>query len=205
MPVLIMDPWLQEDLIRKRQELGHDLYDEVWEGVYIMSPLADDEHQDLVSGTVYVLYEVVQRPGFGKVRPGVNLSEQEDNWKANYRVPDVAVFLKDTKARNCNTHWAGAADFLVEITSPYDRTHEKLPFYEKIGVREVLLIDRDPWRLELYRRNEEQQLTLVGTGTPDDSATLASEVVPLTFQLVAGEVRPRILIHLQTGDRQWTV
>ena len=40
-------------------------------------------------------------------------------------------------AENHDAFWTGAADFIIEITSPRDRTYEKIPFYSRIGVREV--------------------------------------------------------------------
>ena len=73
--------------------------------------------------------------------PGVNLSDRDEGWEQNFREPDVAVFLRDGKAINCGTHWQGAADFLVEIISPGERTREKIPFYSSLGVVE-LLVDR---------------------------------------------------------------
>ena len=45
MTALINDPKLEEKLIAKRQAAGADKFDEVWDGVYVMSPLANDEHQ----------------------------------------------------------------------------------------------------------------------------------------------------------------
>ena len=96
--------------------------------------------------------------------PGVNLSDRDKGWEQNYREPDVAVFLRDGKAINCGTHWRGAADFLVEIISPGERTREKIPFYSSLGVVELLIIDRDPWTLELYR-HQNGQLAKVGQST----------------------------------------
>ena len=40
MVALIQDPQLEQELIAKRRETGADRYDEVWEGVYVMSPTA---------------------------------------------------------------------------------------------------------------------------------------------------------------------
>ena len=37
------------------------------------------------------------------------------------------------------------------IVSRDDHSREKISFYEKVGVRELLIIDRDPWQLELFR------------------------------------------------------
>ena len=89
--------------------------------------------------SLFILREVIRRPRLGQVFPGVNLSDRDDDWKQNFREPDVAVFLRDGKAINHGTHWQGAADFLVEIISPGERTRDKIPFYSGIGVVELLI------------------------------------------------------------------
>ena len=129
-----------------------------------MTPLPNDEHQEFVFEFVSILQRshcvAAARPGF----PGVNLSDREEGWKENFREPDVAVFLRDTKAVNCGTHWRGAADFLVEIISPGERTRDKIPFYGSLGVVELLIVDRDPWTLELYRQ-QDGHLEKIGQST----------------------------------------
>ena len=47
MALLSIDPMELARLLRDRRECGGDRYDEVWDGVYVMSPLADNEHQQL--------------------------------------------------------------------------------------------------------------------------------------------------------------
>ena len=204
MATLITDPYLEEQIQAERQASGGHHHDEVWDGVYMMIPLPNDEHQDLVGELTAVLIEVIHRAGLGKVRPGVNLSDREEGWIKNYRAPDVAVFLMGGAANAFGTHWVGAADFLVEIVSPDDHSRKKLSFYGQIGVRELLLIDRDPWVIELHRLAE-GGLALAGTSTLADSAALVSEVLPLTFRLVPGDERPRIEVtHVESG-KQWQV
>ena len=93
---------------------------------------------------------------------------------------------------------------MVEIVSPGDRSLEKIPFYSRIGVQELLVIDRRPWRLELYRqqggRLEKVAQSILGA---DD--IVVSAVVPLRFRLVSGEPRPRIEVtHVETGNA-WTI
>jgi Uma2 family endonuclease len=39
---------------------------------------------------------------------------------------------------------------VVEIRSPSDETMEKLPFYARLGVPEVWIVERDTWQPELY-------------------------------------------------------
>jgi len=204
MAILVTDLSLQQRLIAERETCGADRYDEVWEGVYMMAPMPNDEHQQMVMLIASILQETVGWPGLGEVRPGVNLSGSEENWEHNYRVPDVAVFLRDGAAENCGTHWRGAADLLVEITSPGDRTREKISFCSRIGAVELLLVDRDAWAIELYQRREDQ-LQIVGRSDLNTPNALASATVPLTFQFVPGEVRPQIEVAHAESERRWLV
>ncbi len=144
MATFISDPELEKKLRAAREAMGSDRYDEVWEGVYMMAPMPDDEHQELVALLTSILVEVVRWPGLGEVRPGVNVSNQREDWKQDYRAPHVAVFLKEGHAENLGTHWFGGPDLAIEIVSPDDRSREKIDFYSGIGVRELLVIDRQP-------------------------------------------------------------
>jgi Uma2 family endonuclease len=206
MAMLILDKYVEEQLKAERKATGADCYDEVWEGVYHMSPLAGDEHQGIVSLLTTIFTVTVQWTGLGLVRAGVNVSDREEDWKFNYRIPDVAVFLAGTAARNCETHWVGGPDFAVEIASPGDETRDKLPFYGEAGVRELLLIDRDPWALELYR-NRDGRLVLEGTSCVSRGERLAFAVLPLSARLVAGEGggRHRIEVSQDEGAGSWLV
>jgi Uma2 family endonuclease len=199
MHLIVTDPRDQERLIAERQESGGDRFDEVWEGTYVMAPIANDEHQELQAKLIAVFQTVVGWSGEGLVRGGVNVSDRDEGWEHNYRCPDVVVFTKGTSARNCDTHWIGGPDFAVEILSPGDRTPEKLPFYASVNVRELLVIDRDPWAIELFRLLGGK---LASLGRP---ASLSSEVLPVTFRLIPGSPRPTIEVeHRETGQR-WSV
>jgi len=135
------------------------------------------------------------------VRPGVNISDRIDDWQGNYRVPDVAVFLNGGHAVNRGAFWYGGPDFAVEVISPDDRTREKLPFYEKVRVREVLLVNRQPWRLELFG-GQDDELVGGGQSTVENGATIVSNVLPFSFRLVSGEDRPQIeVIHTESNTR----
>jgi Uma2 family endonuclease len=202
MAIIVLDPYVEEQILALRVGTDGDQYDEVWEGVYIVTPLPSNEHQRLVHRLSMILGEVVEHQGLGGVFPGVNLSDRDKGWEHNFREPDVAVFLRGGRAIDCGTHWQGAADFLVEIISPGERTREKIPFYGSIGVVELLVIDRDPWTLELYR-HQNGQLEKVGQTTLAAPEILSSQTVGLTFQLLPGEPRPQIqVIHAGTG-RKW--
>jgi Uma2 family endonuclease len=198
-----MDRGLAEQLREKRRAAGSDRWDEVWEGTYMMAPLPNNEHQDIIGGLVEVLREVLPRQS-ATVLPGANVSDRESEWTQNYRCPDVVVYFTNTPAKNCGTHWCGGPDFAVEITSPDDQTRDKTPFYSKIGTRELLIIDRDPWSLELLRLSA-KKLKPVGVSTGKRAKTLQSRILPLSFRLIRGSHRPAIEVVRAADGKIWHV
>jgi Uma2 family endonuclease len=188
MAALILDKSLERRLIARRRRLGIDHWDEVWDGVYVMAPPADIEHFGVSGDLMTVLSVVVKWAGLGEVFSGVAVSDRKEDWKKNFRVPDVSVFINGNPAEDCETHWFGGPDLAVEIVSPNDRSRKKIPFYEKIGTRELLIVDRKPWQLSLYRLRH-SKLDEVGKSTLAEPMTLASEVVPLSFQLIESAER----------------
>jgi Uma2 family endonuclease len=202
MPTLVMDPRIEEELLENRRAWGGDKFDEVWDGVYVMSPLPNNEHQELLSklGTAFA-NAFANRPEV-RVFPGVNVSDRREGWEHNYRCPDVAIVLPDSRAIDCDTFFLGGPDFVVEIISDYDRSREKFEFYARIGVRELLLVDRNPWKLELYRLKG-AELVCAGAVEPASPSPLSSEVLLLTFRLLArATARPQIEIaNSATGER----
>jgi Uma2 family endonuclease len=206
MPTLVQNQELERMIIEDRRRRGVDGPDEVWDGVYLIMPNPNDEHQQLSMYLLMWLCQLIEMKGLGQVRPGVNVSDRILEWEHNYRCPDVAVFLNDSSAECHDTFWYGGPDFAIEIVSPNDRTRDKLEFYASVNTRELLVIDRDPWSLELYRLHEgEMQLT--GRCTPDAPEPLASEVLPLTWNLTApadAQGRPRIQLRHADG-RNWVI
>jgi Uma2 family endonuclease len=204
LPLLIPDINVSASMIEDRRARGIDHHDEVWEGVYVISPLANNEHQRLTTLLAAIFVEVIDRAGFGESFAGVNLTDQQDNWQRNFRCPDVVAFLNGNPAQNRGTHWFGGPDFAIEIVSPYDRSREKLDFYAQIGTRELLIVDRDPWQLELFRLDA-ANLASVGVSTVDAPLVLASERTNLAFKLVPGQERPQIAIAHVGDGRTWIV
>jgi Uma2 family endonuclease len=202
MSLLVCDPKESERLIAERKASGLDRFDEVWEGVYVMPPIANNEHQALATRIGGILQPLVPWPDEGTVFVGVNISDRIEGSEYNYRVPDVAVFLKNNPARDCGTHWCGGPDWLTEIVSPRDRSRDKFDFYSKVAVREILIVDRDPWLLELYH-NQGGDFHLVGSSTLEQPLLLASTVFPLVFSLCPGGIRPVILVATSDGKQQW--
>lgn len=204
MATLIIDPEFEERLRAERKAIGADGYDEVWEGLYVMTPHPGEEHQAIQMRLAVALQAVIGWESDHRIYAGINVSDRDNGWEHNYRVPDVAVFLAGTQARNCGTHWRGGPDFAVEIISPGDRSREKLAFYAEVGVRELLLIARDPWGLERYQL-EQQQLALKEMTSLEVSRSLASSVLPVQFRLIEGPGRPLIEVARTDQDEHWKV
>ena len=204
MALMVLDPAAEARLKAERQASGADRYDEVWEGVYMMAPLANNEHQKLQGGLVAAITNAFGWATPELVLPGANVSDREDGWEHNYRCPDVVVVCAGGAARDCGTHWSGGPDFCVEITSPGDRSRDKIDFYSRIGVRELLVVDRDPWALELYRLDA-GRLEPAGRSKPGAADVLTSEVVPVSFRLLPGTPRPRIEVVHHDGVQRWLI
>jgi hypothetical protein len=71
-------------------------------------------------------------------------------------------------------------------------------------VGELLIVDRDPWALELFHQ-EQGALASAGRATVGGGESLRSRVLPLQFELVAGESRPQIRVVEDGSGRVWLV
>ena len=204
MALVVLEPSIEKRLKAEREASGADRFDEVWEGVYIMAPFPNNEHQDLQFGLAAAIRSALGTTTPARIHAGANVSDREGDWEFNYRIPDVVVVFPGGAARDCGTHWCVGPDFCAEIASPGDRSRDKLAFYAAIGVRELLLIDRKPWGLELYRLTG-GHLELVGKSDLAKPEALASTVVPVSFRLTAGAQRPAIEVAHRDGVQRWLV
>lgn len=204
MAIYVADPNVEERLRAEREESGLNRLDEVWEGVYVMMPSADSEHQSLATLLACIFIQIIELPDNGTVCEQVKVSDREENWAENFRVPDLSIYLNGGKAQNGGWFWFGGPDFIIEILTGNDCTRDKLTFYSQIGVRELLLVERAPWSLELYRLTD-NQLQPVGQCTPEQPAPLVSEVLPVSFSLQSGGSRPIIEVTTKDGSRSWSV
>lgn len=201
----VFDSHAVSEFLSFRQQREVDKYDEVWEGVYVVPPLAQNPHQDLVTSLSVILFNVVQLEGRGRVLAGANISDRKANWVYNYRCPDVVVVLKQGQAIDCGTHWMGGPDFLIEVESPQDQIARKIPFYSKIQVRELLIVHGTTRHLQLYC-HDGRQLMAVEPLDFKGSKWLASKVLPLAVRRKL--VRKRPLTEIQRIDDvagNWTV
>ena len=133
---------VDEKMLAERQRLGHDKWDEMWEGVLHMVPPASERHQSLEAELVVALRPAARRHGW-KVTTDTGVFASDDD----YRVPDLVVYSKEAASQR---GVEGAPELVIEVRSPHDETYEKVPWYLARGAKAVLVIDRDTLALQLY-------------------------------------------------------
>jgi Uma2 family endonuclease len=202
MPTIVLDETVVESILEQRRALGNRTGEEVWEGVTYIMPEPDNDHERIATFFGRVFSSLFGLDPASSVQGRANISDRVKNWRKNYRSPDMAYYSAGNPAVDHKTFWCGGPDFLLEIISQDDMSRDKLPFYAAVGTREVLILDRDPWQLELYQLRR-GQLRLAGTAKPGERP-LASLVVPLSFALVRGRPRPKIRITHTETDQEWT-
>ena len=110
MPTLVKDPPPAgfEELLERRRELGQDLLDEVWEGVYHMNPAPSEGHRRDRPAARGAAGPPARAAGLVPMMSIFNLGAPED-----YRVPDGGLHRERPEPG------AGAtAALVVEIVSP---------------------------------------------------------------------------------------
>jgi Uma2 family endonuclease len=129
---LILDPPPAQlaELLHRRRITGADRHDEVWQGVHHMVPAPGAAHS-LIAQQLAILLDSPARAVGLTVSVDFNLGDAED-----YRVPDLGVH----RGRPRGT-WIATAAIAVEIRSPDDETMDKLAFYARHGVDELLIVD----------------------------------------------------------------
>ena len=134
----------------------------------------------------------------------MNVSDRVDDWTHNYRCPDLAVYLTVNSAVDHDTFWLGGPDFAVEVISPDEDPHAKLGFYASVGTRELLIIHRKPWAVELFVLTD-GALRLAGRSDAAAPAPVASGVLPFSFRVVDGVARPEVEVAHAPTRRTWRV
>jgi Uma2 family endonuclease len=185
MRVVILDA--PEDLIAERHRLGHDRFDEVWEGEYHMVPFPTSEHQRVVYLLSLVLGPLAEGAGL-EVRPQFGLYDPEVADHSSYRGPDVVLFRPEHATER---GVEGRAELVIEVRSPGDESFAKLGFYERVGVQEFLIVDRDTKALHHWIRRDER---LVETEAP----VVALHAVPARLQ-TDGET---LVVETPAGTQQ---
>ncbi len=159
--------WLDE-----RHRLDLDRKDEMWEGVLHVVPPASSAHNGLGADLMAVFRNPAAGRGMrGFFEPGV--FDPGVPGMSSYRVADLGF----ARPEHVTTRGIeGQAALLVEILSPSDESYEKLPFYRRVGVEELLYVnpntrvfevrrpDADGWRLVDADHDGWVDLASVGLG-----------------------------------------
>jgi Uma2 family endonuclease len=142
---------ISEHELAARRRTGLDRWDEMWDGELHMPPALSDEHQRMLDDLIEFLRPLLRSSSRGTLRSGINVFD--DPVKSdNYRIPDLTfVALGREAILAADGVRGGAPDAVIEIRSPDDETYEKLPFFARVGVREVIVIDRDTKRTAIFR------------------------------------------------------
>jgi Uma2 family endonuclease len=131
-----------DEVILRRQVLGLDLFDEVWEGVYHMAPAPHGRHGSVEAKLMMLLGQRAQEQGL-RVSGPCNIGEPN-----NYRVPDVTFSVADAPELNFHP----TAEAVVEIVSPGDESRLKYDFYFRAGLKEVVIVDPQLRTVEWFAR-----------------------------------------------------
>lgn len=142
MKTVVLDPLPVEleELIERRKRLGQDCYDEIWEGVYHMAPMARFGHGFLDQQLAELLGPLADAAGLTPTG-AFNLGEPND-----FRVPDRGIHRGHPDP---GAVFLSTAAVVIEILSPGDESYDKLPFYAAHGVDEVMLVDPGERRIRV--------------------------------------------------------
>ncbi|MEJ7764854.1 MAG: Uma2 family endonuclease [Acidimicrobiales bacterium] len=177
---------VSDEVIEERRRLGIDRRDEMWEGVLHMVPPAFSEHNEVASDLGGVLGRQAMAHGLRRFsEPGIFDPAISD--MTSYRVPDLGYARPgDVSERGIE----GRAVLAVEVLSPRDKSYEKLSFYKRVGVEELLYVDPRTRAFEV-RRPDGHGWVLVGA--EEDGWT---PVVGLGVRLRSRDGRLQVLTDL---------
>jgi len=136
-----------EHLLEERRRLGLDGRDEMWEGVLHMVPPPADRHQGLSSDLFLVLGPIAKAAGFVP-RFETGLFDPAVAHYHDYRVPDQTYAHPRLRTERGID---GPAALVIEFRSPGDDTYDKLPYFHRLGVNEVLIVHPSNRQVELRR------------------------------------------------------
>jgi Uma2 family endonuclease len=170
MATLVLGPTPPElsEYLERRQSLGQDRFDEIWEGVYHVAPAPNAWHGFAVLRVAEILSDAIRAVGL-TATDAFNLGDPDD-----YRVPDLGYHREFPTVTFVPT-----AAIVVEVVSPDDQTFAKLPFYAAHGVDEVLVIDAGSRTARWFVNN--------GNATYDE--TDASRLIEMTADEIAASLR----------------
>ncbi|HEV7557412.1 MAG TPA: Uma2 family endonuclease [Kofleriaceae bacterium] len=134
--------WLAvpEHFLEERHAHGQDKADELWDGVLHMPPTPSSAHCRVDLDLIIALTPIAKRRGWSVFGDSFGLYDHDKN----YRVPDACV----VGPGQISKRGGEGAHLVIEMLSPHDEARDKFPFYAKLGVSEI-------WLIEPYSREHE--------------------------------------------------
>jgi Uma2 family endonuclease len=178
-------------ILEQRRRTGLDRWDEMWEGVLHMTPAPSNEHQRILDELLMFLGPLLRRAGRGTLRSGINVFD-ESSTAEDYRIPDLTFVAAGRETLFAQDGIRGGGpDAVIEIRSPNDESYEKRPFFAKLGVREVVIIDRDTKRVEVFTlRGADYQRQ-----EPDSNGLVTATTMGVRFGVAGGgRAAPRLRV-----------
>jgi len=183
--------WIEpsETFLAERRRRGQDKKDEVWDGVLHMVPPPLSHHTTVSFSLARILAVIGARRGLiarpdsdGLFEPG-----RDDS----YRIPDGSLVRPEHLVKR----GIEGAELVIEILSPHDESRDKFPFYAKLGVREIWLVEPNTLVVEVYTLAAGAYVTLPAAGS-----LTVSPLLGISLELDDG---PRL--QLRDGDDVYTV
>jgi Uma2 family endonuclease len=200
MRVLYVDA--PDAILEQRRRLGLDRRDEVWEGVYHIVPPPSGEHQEVVDDLFVLFRCYIREYQLGRMRSNTGVRGGPDR-EQDYCIPEW-VFLKREREdllRSESGFVDDGPDVVLEVRSPGDETYEKIPFYEAIGVRELLLVDRDSRDGQVLRRVGGKLVPM----SPNIDGWVTCEGLRAFFRRGEVDGKPRLLVRLERSGAEHAV
>jgi len=176
------------DELARRRRLGLDRRDEMWEGVLHMAPAPAYEHQRILDRMLLFLAPLIERHRSGTLVSGINVFNEKRS--DDYRIPDLTFVAAGRESVLAPDGVRGGPDAVVEVRSPEDETYEKLPFFAALGVREVIVVDRDTKRPEVFRLAGPQYVAVA----PDREGSIPSQCLGVRLRVLSGPT-PRFVVE----------
>jgi len=115
-----------------------------------MTPAPEYEHQRIKAKLHTFLDVLLSRRPRGLIALEVNVFNDTSR-EPDYRIPDLSFLSRGRESLMARDGIHGGPDAVIEVRSPEDETYEKFPFFASLGVREVVVIDRDSKKPEVHR------------------------------------------------------
>lgn len=196
MKAVILEISAQE--LERRRRMGKDVRDEMWEGVLHMAPAPTLEHQRIQDRLLLFLVPLLESRRAGVLVSGINVFSQKAG-EEDYRIPDLTfVAAGRENLLAADGVRGGGPDVVLEIHSPGDETYEKLSFFSRLGVGEVVVVDRDTKKPEVFRLAGPEYLAVA----PDREGWITSECLGVRMRALASQPKRLVVEDLADSGRR---